>query len=164
MTKNILDNFTSNAMRLFLFSFFVYLSEKSQTFDQFCRKESQNYPPLPSWSWGPWSIQENLKWYIKCKLWWQFSHLVGFRLSNIYQIQGPKYIHTLNSPRLQPPSLEKTFYATYAYYDGDQRTTYECIYLGKCRAFIEMRECNKNSHFVCFLKNLEFRVQYIVIK
>ena len=51
-----------------------------------------------------------------------------------------KYIHTLNSPRLQPQSLEKTFYATYAYYDGDQRTTYVlCIYSGKCRAFIEMR-------------------------
>ena len=69
-----------------------------------------------------------------------------------------KYIHTLNSPRFQPPSLEKTFYATYAYYDGDQRTTYECIYLGKCRAFIEMRECNKNGHFVCFPENLEFIV------
>ena len=40
-----------------------------------------------------------------------------------------KYIHTLNSPRLQPPSLEKTFYATYAYYDGDQRTSYACVYL-----------------------------------
>ena len=126
------------------FLFFVYLSEKSQTFDQFCRKRRPKLPPSTL------LVLRALKYAGK----FEVVHAV---FSSCW-LQTFKYIPNtytllLNSPRLEPPSLEKTFYATYAYYDGDQRTTYVCTYLFREMQGIHRDESNKNGHFVCFLEN-----------